>query len=62
MKELLMQTEMALALAKIAYAKMLRAIIIKAIDDPNSDIDESIIKILDIILTYDDKANVQVDN
>jgi len=57
-----MQAEMALALAKIAYAKILRAIIIKAIDDPNSDIDESTIKILDIILAYDEKTNVQVDN
>ena len=55
-----MQTEMALALAQIAYAKMLRTVIIKAIDDPNSDIDESIIKILDIILTYDEKNNVQM--
>ena len=49
-----MQTEMAMALAKIAYAKMLRKVIIEKIDDPDSDIDESIIKILDIIFTYEE--------
>jgi len=49
-----MKAEMAMALAKIAYAKMLRKVIIEKIDDPDSDIDESIIEMLDIIFTYEE--------
>jgi len=48
-----MQTEMAMTLAKVAYAKILRDLIIKKIGDPDSDVDESIIEILDIIFTYE---------
>ena len=49
-----MQPEMALALAKIAYAKILREIIIKQINNPDSDIDESIIEIFDLVFGCED--------
>ena len=52
-----MQTEMAMTLAKVAYAKILRDLIIKKIDDPDSNIDESIIEIFDLVFEY---KNVKV--
>jgi len=40
------------ALAKIAYRTILRPLVIEKIDNPNSEIDDVIIKILDSIFDY----------
>jgi len=48
---------MAMTLAKVAYAKIFRELIIEKIDDPDSDVDETVIKIFDLIFGYE-KPNV----
>lgn len=39
-------------LIKIAYALILRPLVVKAIDDPDSDIDDFVMEILDRIFDY----------
>ena len=40
-------------LLKVAYKLVLRDVIKKAIDDPNSTVDEAVIELLDDIFDYD---------
>ena len=51
-----MKNKTMIIFAKIVYAKILRALAIKAIDDPNSELDELTVRILDIIFEYKDKC------
>lgn len=39
----------------MAYATILRALVLKAIDDPDSEIDDIVMSILDRIFDYDGK-------
>lgn len=39
-------------LAKLAYATVLRPLLKKAIDDPDADWDDAVLKVLDAIFEY----------
>ena len=56
-----MKNKTMIIFAKIVYAKILRALAIKAIDDPNSELDELTVRILDIIFEYEDKDKGESD-
>ena len=59
MKELLMKGDMAMILAKVAYAKVFRELIVEKIDDPDSDIDKMAIKMFDVIFEYNDAVLIK---
>ena len=41
------------ALVKLAYATILRKLVLKAIDDPDSEVDDVVMGILDRLFGYD---------
>jgi len=43
-------------LAKMAYATILRDLVLAKINDPDSDIDDIVMSVLDRIFDYDGKA------
>ena len=43
------------ALIKLAYATILRKLVLKAIDDPNSEVDDIVMGVLDRLFDYDGK-------
>jgi len=47
-----MQTTIMLSFAKLAYAKILRGLILKAIDNPDETWDDDVLKVLDTIFAY----------
>lgn len=40
-------------LAKLAYATVLRGLLVKAIDDPDKEWDDAVLRVLDVIFEYD---------
>ena len=43
------------ALVKLAYATILRKLVLKAIDDPDSEVDDVVMGILDRLFDYNGK-------